>query len=289
VLKTKTGDIFGSLLIPEATIKPVLVIIISGSGPTDRDGNQQNLKNNSLKMLADSLYQRGIASLRFDKRGIAASKSDSLNPRDLRFEQYVADVKGWIEKLDNEKRFSKIAVAGHSEGALIGLLASIKNPRVDAYISIAGPARPADEMIKEQLAEQPEMIKTAVFSRLDTLKAGDTLRFVPTYLNALFQPSLQPYLMSWMKYDPRKEIAKLKIPALIIQGTTDVQVLPKDAEYLGAANPSAKVEVIENMNHILKDFTSTDKREQVSTYSNPTLPLHQDLIPKLAKFIQQLK
>ncbi len=289
ILKTKTGNIYGSLLVPEKVKKPAVVLIISGSGPTDRDGNQSSLKNNSLKQLADSLYQRGIASLRFDKRAIAESKIENFDQRSLRFENYVADAKDWISLLAADKRFSKIIVAGHSEGALIGLMASLQNHNVKGYISIAGPSRPADEMIKEQLSEQPEMIRSAVFPMLDTLKMGDTLTTVPQYLMTLFNPSVQPYLISWMKYDPRKEIVKLKIPALIIQGTTDVQVLPKDAEMLGSAYPTATVKKIEGMNHVLKAFGSMDKREQITTYSDPTLPIHKDFVPAIFAFIKQLK
>lgn len=286
VLHTATGDIRGSLLAPEKVKKPPVILIIAGSGPTDRDGNQQGLKNNSLKQLADSLYQRGIATVRFDKRGIGESKAAVTSQRELRFEHYVSDVKDWVALLGKDPRFSKVIVAGHSEGALIGLEAAINNPKVKGYISIAGPSRPADEMIKEQITEQPEMIRNTVFPMLDTLKRGDTLTNVPQYLNALFQPSVQPYLISWMKYDPRVEIAKLNIPVLLIQGTTDVQVLPKDADNLKAAYPAARVRMIEQMNHVLKEFPNTDKRAQISTYTNPDLPLHKDLVPAMVEFVK---
>jgi len=288
-IEVKGGKVQGTLLVPDNAIKPPVVLIIAGSGPTDRDGNQQNLQNNSLKQLADSLYNRGIASLRFDKRGIGASQIPDLNQRELRFEHFVADVRYWIGLLGKDKRFSRLIVAGHSEGALIGIEAAIDNPQVHGYVSLAGPSRPADEMIREQLAEQPQMIRDMVFPMLDTLRGGDTLRFVPEYLYALFHPSLQPYLMSWMKYDPRQEIKKLKVPVLIVQGTTDVQVLPEDAENLKRAYPAATVKLVENMNHIFKEFDSKDKRAQIATYNNPNLPLHKDFIPAIESFVKKIQ
>ena len=289
VLKTNTATIHGSLLIPEKTEKPPVVLIIAGSGPTDRNGNQQQLENNSRKLLATGLQEKGIASLRFDKRGVGESTLEGVQRKDIVIGHFIDDVKALIGMLVKDGRFSKIIIAGHSEGAFLGMEAAIGNPDVNGYISIAGPSRPVDEMIKEQMAEQPEMIRAQVFPRLDSLKHGDTLTNVPQYLYALFNPAVQPFLISWMKYDPRVEIAKLKIPVLIIQGTTDVQVLPKDADNLKAAYPAATVKMIEQMNHVLKEFPTTDKRAQVPVYSNPDLPLHKDLVPLIAQFVKNIK
>ena len=121
-LSTATGDIKGRLLLPaNATTCPV-VLLIAGSGPTDMDGNNPMMKNNSLKFLAEGLAQKGIASLRFDKRGIAGSAAAGKEESKLRFEDYINDVTGWIDFLAKDKRFTGITVAGHSEGSLIGML-----------------------------------------------------------------------------------------------------------------------------------------------------------------------
>jgi uncharacterized protein len=288
-LKTATGDIKGTLSLPENAKDIPVVIIISGSGPTDRNGNQPKLQNNSLKMLADELSSNGIASVRFDKRGIGESAEDKVDEKDLRFGTYVTDVKGWIDMLAQDKRFSKIIVTGHSEGATIGLIASAENKEADGYISIAGPARPADEMIKEQLTAQPQQIRDMIYPMLDTLKKGDTLTNVSPMLYSLFRPSVQPYMISWFKYDPRTEIKKLTVPALIIQGTTDVQVLEKDADMLAAAYAGSTKKLIKNMNHVLKDCTTTDKQAQVSIYSNPQLPVNKELISEMVSFVRSLK
>ena len=287
-LKTPTGEIKGTLSLPDIKEGFPMVLIIAGSGPTDRNGNQTKLQNNSLKMMAEELRKNGIASVRFDKRGIGESAGQDSKESDLRFETYIDDVKGWIDLLSKDKRYSKLIVAGHSEGSLIGMVAAVNNNEVDAFISIAGPARPADEMIKEQLMAQPQQVRDMVYPMIDTLKKGDTLTNVPQMLYALFRPSVQPYLISMMKYDPRAEIKKLEIPVLIVQGTTDIQVLEKDADLLASAYPRASKKIIQSMNHVLKDCVTTDRAAQVPIYSNPDLPLNKEFVTTIVSFIKGL-
>jgi len=290
VLKTSTGDISGVFKVPVASMKIPVVLLIAGSGPTDRNGNQPQLLNNSLLMLADGLYQNGIASLAFDKRGIGESRSAGGEEKDLRFEHYINDAKEWIDLLSRDKRFSDVIVVGHSEGSLIGLIASVNNPRVDKYISVAGVGVKAGDILKEQLtrqmAGQPESLKETVFGYIDQLEEGQTIDDVPAYLNMLFRPSVQPYMISWFKYDPQKEIAKLSIPTLIVQGTTDIQVGVDQAEILAKANPKAKKVIIEGMNHVLKDCNTMDQQKQMATYTDPKLPINKELLRSIIDFIQ---
>ena len=290
VLKTKTGDIFGSLKAPISKTPVPIAIIIAGSGPTDRNGNSQLTQNDAYKMLSDELFYSGIATLCFDKRGIAASKSSMKEESDIRFENYIEDVKGWINLLSNDKRFSNIIIIGHSEGSLIGMIAAENNPKVTKYISIAGMGVPFDVILKEQLekqlAGQPQATKDLIFSYLDKLKQEETISNIPPNLNALFRPSVQPYMISVMKYNPQEEIAKLTIPTLIIQGTTDIQVPIEHANLLSVANPKAQKVIIENMNHVLKDCKSSDMAEQTATYSNKSIPLNKEVGKVIINFIK---
>ena len=291
VLKTKTGDIFGSLKAPNSKTPVPIAIIIAGSGPTDRNGNSQLTQNDAYKMLSDELFYSGIATLCFDKRGIAASKSSMKEESNIRFENYIEDVKGWINLLSNDKRFSNIIIIGHSEGSLIGMIAAKNNPKVTKYISIAGMGVPFDVILKEQLekqlAGQPQATKDLIFSYLDKLQQGETISNVPPTLNALFRPSVQPYMISVMKYNPQEEIAKLTIPTLIIQGTTDIQVPTEQANLLSVANPKAQKVIIENMNHVLlKDCKSSDMAEQMPTYSNKSIPLNKEIGKVIINFIK---
>jgi hypothetical protein len=285
VLKTPTGEIHGTLLIPEAKTPVQVALIIAGSGPTDRDGNNPMMKNNSLKMLAESLAKNGIASLRYDKRGIAASKTAAASEADLRFETYIKDAFDWIELLAADKRFSTVVVIGHSEGSLIGMAAS-QNQKVSKFVSVAGVGQAADKTIREQLAAQPPMVLEQSTPILDELVKGNTVENVPQMLMPLFRPSVQPYMISWFKYDPQKEIVKLKKPVLIVQGATDIQVTVADANRLQAAKPDAKMVQIEGMNHVLK-AAEADRMKNIQTYSQPDLPLHPELAPAIVSFIQK--
>ncbi len=283
-LQTFTGTIYGTLQTPPTDIQVPVVLIISGSGPTDRDGNNPQMKNNCLKFLADTLQSRGVASLRYDKRGIAASKDAGLDESSLRFDNYVDDAAAWIRLLRKDKRFSKVIVVGHSEGSLIGMVAGAKE-HADAFISIAGAGKSADLILKEQLATQADPIKQACFATIDSLLAGKTVSEISPMLYSLFRPSVQPYLMSWFKYDPQKEIKKLTVPVLILQGTTDIQVTVEDARMLGKSLPGSKVSFIGEMNHIMKK-AGKDRQENIATYTNPGLPLHPGLVQEVMDFLR---
>src|SRR5437763_1110614 len=154
-LKTPTGDIFGTLELPAAKQPVPVALIIAGSGPTDRNGNTPALpgSNNSLKMLADGLAARGIASLRYDKRGIAASRAAMTTEADLRFNNFIEDAEAWTKQIRADKRFSTITVIGHSEGSLIGMVAA-REAGADGYVSLEGAGRKAQDILAEQLKSQ---------------------------------------------------------------------------------------------------------------------------------------
>ena len=284
-LETKTGDIKGSLLIPSVSEKTAVVLIIAGSGPTDRNGNNPIMTNNSLLMLAKELQKNGIASVRYDKRGIGESKNSGLQESELRFEHYVKDVEDWVELLKENDRFSEIIVLGHSEGSLIGMIASQKN-EVEKFISVAGAGISAGDIIRQQLKAQPPVVLNQSLPIIEKLENGEREENVPQMLYSLFRPSVQPYMISWFKYDPQKEIAKLDKPVLIIQGTTDIQVSVSDADKLALANKKSQKQIIEGMNHILKE-AEADRQKNIQTYSMPDLPLKKELMEVILKFIEE--
>jgi pimeloyl-ACP methyl ester carboxylesterase len=284
-LNTGNGLLVGTFLsakeTPEAGAQ-VVALIIAGSGPTDRNGNNPSMINNSLKMLAEGLQARGISSLRFDKRGVAASAEAALSEQDLRFEDYIEDTMKWVDYIKNTLHADKIIIIGHSEGALIGAVAA-RHAKVDKFVSLAGAGEPVDLILRKQLASEPSFVLDAAIPILNSLLSGKTVDSIPTYLNALFRPSVQPYLISWFKYDPRQEIAKLRKPVLIIQGTSDLQVNVKDAQMLYEANPEAKLIKIEGMNHVLKP-APLERQANIETYSQGNLPIKQDVLDAIAEF-----
>jgi fermentation-respiration switch protein FrsA (DUF1100 family) len=290
-LDTPTGKIAGTLVVP-ASSKPVpLVVIIAGSGPTDRDGNSRLLpgSNNSLKLLAEGLRDRGIATLRYDKRGIAGSGKAGMSENALRFDMFADDAAGWVRKLRPDARFSTITVAGHSEGSLLGMLAT-QRAQADAFVSIAGAGRPAGVLLREQLAKQPLTPELLAFSNraIDALVAGRTIDSVPPALVSLFRPSVQPYLVSWLPLDPAALVKALNVPVLITQGTADIQVSVRDAEMLAAAQPKAKLVLVNGMNHVFKTPAGSDPASQQASYSDPSLPVARELTDAIATFVQSV-
>ena len=282
VLETPTGNIEGTLLLPSKENIP-LVLIIAGSGPTDRDGNSGSLKNNSLKMLAQGLYDNNIASFRFDKRGIAKSAKAMISEEDLRFEHYIRDVQQWYLLLKNDLRFSSVIILGHSEGSLIGMIAS-QDVIPDKFISLAGPGVSMQATLKRQLADQPPYVLSMSLPIIEELEKGKTVDSVAPLLNMLFRPSVQSYLISCFKYDPAIEISKVQSPVLIVQGTTDIQIQVEDAKKLAAANSNSELVIIEGMNHILKE-ADANRFLNLRTYGDPSLKLKQGLIESITSFI----
>ncbi|MGI4806194.1 MAG: alpha/beta fold hydrolase [Janthinobacterium lividum] len=275
----------GSVLTPKNSIGKIpVVLIIAGSGPTDRDGNSGNdLTANSYFLLANALGKADIASLRYDKRGVGKSNSQKSMIQ-LRFDDYVNDAIAIIKQLKTDPRFSKVIVLGHSEGSLIGMIAAEKE-KVDGFISVAGAGDKASKVITEQYKAQPKEVFLAAKAKLDSLDKG--LNVVANN-DPMFRPSVQPYLMSWMKYNPQTEIKKLKIPVLIVQGTHDLQVTVADAQNLKKAKPNADLGLIDGMNHILKDAPA-NREQNAATYSNPGLPLDTNFKNAVINFISKNK
>lgn len=288
-LDTGNGELFGSLLLPKSDNPVPVVLILAGSGPTDRDGNNPDGgRNDSLKRLAWVLAKHNIASVRYDKRGVAASLAATPDERNLSVEAYVNDAVAWGQKLKSDPRFGPLILLGHSEGALIATLAA---PRTDAaaLISLSGSARPVDLVIREQLARSlPPPLMLRSNELLDSLKAGHTDANVPAPLQPIFRPSVQPYLISLFRQDPAKAFAQLKIPALIVQGSNDMQVGVGDAQALKAAKPDAELAVIDGMNHVMR-IVPADVKRQLASYKDPQLPLAAELGSKLIAFIDGLR
>jgi len=280
-------NIKGTLEVPKSNQPVDVALIIAGSGPTDRDGNNRLIgNNNSYKMIAELLMKNGIASLRYDKRAIGAS--DKVDESGLLFDTYINDAVEWVKYLKNDKRFSKVIIIGHSEGSLIGMIAA-KHSDASKYISLNGAGKPIYKILDEQIVENklPEDLLKQYRSIMDSLKQGNLVKNVSPALLSLFRPSVQPYLISWFKYDPCKEISNLAIPILIIGGTTDIQVDVEDAQLLSKSNKNSELAVIENMNHILKEVPTSDRTINSQSYSNPELPLSDELCKKLIDFFKK--
>lgn len=289
-IQTASAVIKGTLSLPQTTTPVPVVLLIAGSGPTNRDGNSQlsTGKSNYFLQISDALKLKNIAVLRYDKRGVGQSTTTKPVAA-ITFDDMVDDAAAIIKMLKTDKRFTKVIVAGHSEGSLIGMLAADRE-KADAFISLSGAGVPADAILKTQIkigASAANYTKAALI--IDSIKAGNfTKQKLEPGFDNLFNLALQPYLYSWMKYNPQQAIGKLTVPVLIVQGSHDMQVSTDNADLLKKADPNAQLKLIPGMSHILKEGPA-DRLQNFATYDNPDLPLHPELIPVLVNFIAGLK
>ena len=283
-ITVKDLKIQGTLL--PASNKEKIVIIIAGSGPTDRDGNSTlGIKCNTYRLLATALQKNNIASFRYDKRGIAASSYKNLNEADLLFEDYINDAKEIFLYLKDSLGYKNIYFAGHSEGSLIGMIAA-QRTKAKGYISMAGAGRPINLILTEQVAARSPAVGKQTDSLFNILKTKGKIDSVPPYLLSIFRPSVQPYMVSWMNYDPAAEIKKLKLPVLILQGTCDIQVKTAESGYLHDADKKATLTIIEGMTHTLKNAGAGCDDKDMKTYHDPTLPLNEELVKSIISFVK---
>ena len=259
-----------------------LVILVPGSGPTNRNGNSYiGLKGNSYKMLATALTAHQLDVFTYDKRIIAQMKANQIKEEEGRFEDGVTDLALIVDYF--APQYSRITLIGHSEGALLANLLANKSTKVTKFVSLQGPGTTADQLIYEQVMQQLPALGPQVATINASLKKGQTVEHIPSMLQALYRPSVQPYLISWIKYNPSVEIAKIKQPTLVIDGDKDVQVSIKQGDLLSQANPKVKRVTLKNMNHVLKQI---DKEEDnMKSYGDPSFPLHPELVPTLVSFI----
>lgn len=287
------GTLYGTLVLPDDSPAETAVLIIAGSGPTDRDCNSKlGMRTNAFRYLADALEEAGIASLRYDKRGIGQSVYDDPERlKEVVFEDFVADAAAWVDYLAGEG-YRKIVLLGHSEGALIALCAAQGNERISAVIEVAGAGRSLDFILQGQLAGQLALADPGLYVQatgiIDRLRAGKRVDEVPQPLASLFHPSVQPFLISAFRYDPCRLVAALEIPVLIVQGDNDLQVPVAEADALAAAQPRARKVIVKGMAHTLKTSDGHTLNEQLAAYTDSTLGLAPGLTDAVTEFILAL-
>ena len=276
--------VYGTLLTPEVPTSKI-AIIIPGSGPTDRNGNQQMMRNNSLKLLAENLAQEGIASIRYDKRVLTLLKKNALQEERLDFNMFIEDAVATIEYIRQQGRFKDIYVIGHEQGSLIGMVAA-QRADVQGFISLAGSGQSIDQTIIHQIGLQMPDLKDKAINAFETLKKKGRVTDYSPALTSIFRPSVQPFMASWMQYDPKVEIGKLSIPTLIINGTNDIQTSKQEAILLQEGNSDATLKYVEGMNHVLR-IIEGDDLENTKSYNLTRLPLSLELGTTVSEFIKK--
>lgn len=279
------GKLFGTLTIADGLEVSPVVLVVAGSGATDRNMG----KGMSYKMLSDSLLKHNISSLRVDKRTSGESRKHMNNSDDLSFDDFVDDVKAWISFLKSDKRFSKLIVLGHSQGSLIALLTA-QNSKVDKCISLAGAGEPIDLVLRKQIYDPPInkfFFGPVIDTLFERIKQHDYVETdsIPLPFQGMFNKRNQPFLASWIKYDPALEIKKVNVPTLIVQGEMDFQVQMDQYNFLKNAQPMADTLLVKNMNHAMKYADTLDKIKNSKNYDDPDIGLINEFIPPLVEFI----
>jgi len=281
------APLYGALMTPPGARPGPAVLLIAGSGPTDRDGNSTvaGVKPANLKLIAEGLAAAGVSSLRYDKRGLGPSAAAMTNEADLRFTTYVDDAVAFARVLKAQPNVTCVVLLGHSEGALIAALAAQQVPTC-GVIEVSGVGRPLGVVLREQLAAQPlpDAMRAQVETALTDLEHGRETPSVPG-LESLFRPKIQPYLISQLTIDPAKALAAVKAPVLILQGDNDLQVQVADARLLHAARPDARLVIVPGMNHILK-IAPSDRAGNFATYADPDRPLAPQVMPAILGFVK---
>lgn len=275
------AQVNGFLNIPEKVNKAPLIILVSGTHFFEKDLEGLGFEDNSFRQISEYLYKNGIACYR-----IEPSSLNIGSDIDIKFENYATTLKTCVDTFYLSKRFSKIIVAGTNDGALMGILTAIKNPKVNGFVSLAGYGRVGDEVLKEKLSGPNELNNKVIYDFIDLLKKGDTLPDLPRSYLSVFKPSIQPFLISWFKINPANELKKTTCPVLIFNGTTDLKVKTKDYQLLCAAKPLAQKKVIKNMNHNFTNCDKLDRESQIKFCTNSSETMNKDFLLTLVNFIK---
>lgn len=272
-------------------MKPAsVVLIIPGSGPTDRDGNNPaGVKAATHRLLAEGLATRGVATLRIDKRGMFASAAATPDANAVTIADYVVDVRSWVAALRKQTGAPCVWLLGHSEGGLVAMASAKEQADVCGLVLVATAGRPMGTVLRDQLKANPANgpILGQALPAIDLLERGhrvDTASMHPA-LQGLFNPAVQGFLISAFSYDPGRVLSGYAKPVLVLQGQRDMQVGEADARLLKQSNPQATLVLLPNVNHVLKAVTTDDVRVNIATYADPGLPLAGGVVEVIADFL----
>jgi alpha-beta hydrolase superfamily lysophospholipase len=269
-----------------------VVLILPGSGPTDRDGNSRlGVTAAPYRMLAEALASKGVSTVRIDKRGLGGSKAAVRDGNDVTMDDYAADVHSWVGSIRQRTHARCVWVLGHSEGGLVALTAG-QNPKgICGLVLVSSLGRKMGDVIRAQLRANPgnAPILDSALAAIESLEAGkrvDVTELDPA-LQPLFAPQVQGFLIGTFRRDPAQLASSVKLPMLIVQGERDLQVSVEDARALAAADPKAKLVLIPTMNHVLKDIGSDDAKANVAAYADSSLPVDETLVDEVATFVKR--
>ncbi|WP_378183574.1 alpha/beta hydrolase [Aquimarina sp. SS2-1] len=273
----------GTLATPYSDDSVPLIIFIMDAGAINREGNDRMSKNDAFKLLAIELAKKGIASYRYDKR-LFKIDAYGIQEHEISLDDFINDAKATVNYFRKNGNYTKIIIAGHGQGSLVGMVAAQND--ADGFISIAGNAQSVDQIVIQQLEKQaPGLDKSAAVAFNDLKEKGRASNYDPA-LESIFSYKLQPFMKSWIKYTPSEEIKNLDIPILIMQGDKDLQVEVSEAEKLKEAAPNAEYVIIENMNHVLREIKGS-RLENHKSYNEYWLKIMPEVIDTIINFVKK--
>ncbi len=284
------GSLEGTYL--DAGNNAPVAIIIPGSGPTDRDGNNpMGVTAASYRLLAEALAERGVSTIRVDKRGMFASKDAIPDPNKVTIANYADDAHAWAKVARKATGAKCVWLIGHSEGGLIVLEAGQDTTDICGVVTVAGPGRRLGSVMRQQLRANPANapILAPALHAIDELEAGrrvDTAT-LPAPLQPLFNPAVQPFLMDLFSYTPTVLAASLKLPLLVINGDQDLQVTVEDARVLAAAQPKARLVIAKGVSHTLKTVEGEGRAANMATYVDASKPVSSMIVDAIATFVNE--
>lgn len=269
-----------------------VVLIIPGSGPTDRDGNNPlGVTAAPYRLLAEGLAKRGISSFRIDKRGTFGSKAAIHDANKVTIADYATDTASWVSSIRKLTGTKCVWVLGHSEGGLVALIAAQRPAGICGVITVAAVGRKFGTVIREQLRANPANapLLDAAFKTIDSLEAGKKVdsASLPKPLQTLFADDVHPFLIDLFAEDPAGLAAALKVPLLIVQGDKDIQVTVDDAKSLAAAQPNAQIALLPGVNHVLKIPAGDDRAANLKAYADPSLPVAPAVVEAISDFVKR--
>ncbi|HWK36860.1 alpha/beta hydrolase [Sphingomonas sp.] len=282
------GPLAGTLI--DAGKGAPVVLVIPGSGPTDRDGNNPlGVTAATYRLLADALAERGVSSVRIDKRGLFGSKAAVADPNAVTVADYAGDAHAWVDAIRARTGADCVWLLGHSEGGLVALQAA-QDPRgLCGVILVATAGRRLGAVMREQLNANPANapILPPTLAAIDSFEAGRRVdpATLPAPVRPMFSAAVQGYLIDMFAHDPAKLTAAITLPVLIVQGERDIQVAVADARALKAAAPKATLTLVPAVNHVLKAVESDDRAANIATYRDPSLPVAPGVVDAVAGFV----
>lgn len=284
------GPLLGTLV--DAGAGAPVALIIPGSGPTDRDGNNRlGVTAAPYRLLSEALAEKGVSSVRIDKRGMFESKSAVADPNAVTLADYSTDVHSWVGAIRSRTGAECVWLVGHSEGGLVALRAADNPSGLCGLVLVGTAGRRIGAVMREQFRSNPANapVLADALAAIDGLESGKNVDISAMHpaLQQVFAPQVQAYLIDLMAADPAAMVARTGLPVLIVQGGSDLQVSDADSKALAAAQPAARLVRIEKMNHVLKSVGEGGRSANLAAYGDPSLPVDPGLVEAIAGFVRR--